>query len=809
MATVKDIETWFLRALDVPDSGRKKFLETHLHEQTDLLDEVLELVQRKDEDLLTQLKNELSGEMEEQITPEIDRYNLVEEIGKGGMAMVYLAERTDGVFDHEVAVKVLRLGRNSEDFVSRFNQERNVLGRLKHENIAQIYDGGVTTDGRPYFVMELVSGRDIVEYADAENLPLKSRLHLFLNACKAIHFAHQNLVIHRDIKPSNILINTRGQVKLTDFGIAQLMDVDIKNVDNADDSFLLTPGYASPEQINLQNVDIRTDVYQLGIVLGELLKGVKPPRDLKLLMMRAIRKEKKDRYQSTNELITDIENFLSNKPLSVRRGSWTYATSKFVRRHKIGVGASLLILLVLLASTTLYIIRINQANEKIRFEKNIAESSVNLFLAIFSNAYPSYAKGDTLNVFDLLDIGDSLLVYSKSDLLSGRFSQLMGEIYSGYNRFPEAVPYYRNAINYLKKDSNTLAEKRNMLFAAQASLVNPYIALGKLDSAFYFLQESDRYAAMNELKNLHQPALYGKLAWLEVNRGNHERADALYRKAVKLHAEGSDLLALASLMSYYARYLNYYDTPGRKDQIDSLYTASMRVFEENGLDSTRKDDYARVVNFIGIFNMDLKNYAEAERHFQKAYEINLKLFGTDNLATLDNLNNLAQIQIQKENYSDAQENFLVCWQAAQRLNIPLLSSLVYYHNYAKTFNLLEQYDVAMVKFDSLVIIRETSVSQDVMRLNSARFELAASYAGLKKYQKAEDLFLLIKTIHVEEFGGKGDLDLRATIELVKIYRKTGQVEKAAELSTENKNRIIDRVGEDSELIKLNEEANAI
>ena len=804
MAKIKDIETWFLKALDIPDDERRAFLETHLHEQTDLLNEVLELVETKDEGLLTQLKNELTGDPAIESKPEIDRYQLHEEIGRGGMAVVYKGERIDGVFDHEVAVKVLRLERTNQSFVQRFNRERNVLGKLKHENIAQIYDGGVTGDGRPYFVMELVSGQNLIEYAELNKLALQERLHLFMDACKAIRFAHQNLVIHQDIKPSNILVSSRGQIKLTDFGIAHLMDAEDEE-GSSEDEPIFTPGFASPEQVEGESVDTRTDVYQLGKVLKLLFADLKTPADLKLVVLHAIRRAKDERYQSVNDFIADIQNFLDKRPLSIRSG-WGYLAGKYVQRHKIGVVAASLIALILLISTSVYVVRINRANERILFEKNLAQGTVNLFLRIFENAYPSYAKGDTLNVFQLLDIGDSLLAYSSSDLLNGRFSQLIGEIYAGYNRNAEALPYYRKAVRLLKRDSVLLEDSRNLLFAAQASMVDIFTSLGQLDSALFYLQESNKYATLNKREHLYRPGLYGRMAWLEVNRGNHLIADSLYRKAVSLWTKVNSPLGLANQMAFYGRYLNYYDTPGRKDQIDSLYTAATTIFLETGLDSTRANDYARLVNFIGLFKMDIQENESAEQNFQEAYDINRKLFGMNNLATLDNLNNLGQILLLQERYAEAQEKFLQCWNAAKEINIPLGSSLVYFHNYASTFNLLEQYDLARPKLDSLVSMREGLPAQDLVRLNRGRIELARACMGLEDYDDAEKLLVQVKTTHEEQLGEVGSMDLRASIELVKLYRKMGELEKAKEQADLNRSTITTRLGADSELISLNEKA---
>ncbi len=804
MARLRDVETWFLKALDVPEEQQEEYISTQLQDQPDLMAEVLELIRNNEDHLLTQLKHQLTGEDQVLGTPSIDRYALKDEIGRGGMAVVYRAERTDGVFDHEVAVKVLKPGMNSDDFVRRFTQERNVLARLKHEKIAQIIDGGVTSDGRPYFVMELVEGEDIVSYADRRGLSAADRLHLFLKACEAIQFAHQNLIIHRDIKPSNILVNDRGQVKLMDFGIAQLMDLE-----QEEQTPVFTPGYASPEQLQQSKVDVRTDVYQLGKVLKRLLKGLKVPKDVKFLMLQAMRRDLSKRYQTVGDLILDTYNALYHRPLMARQRSWSYVTSRFIQRNRVGVFSSLIILLVLIISTTIYITRIQRANERALFEKNMAQSSVGLFLRIFSEAYPSYSQGDTLTMFELLDIGDSLLQESQSELLSGRFAQLIGEIYLGYNNSEQAKPYYQKAIRYLKQDSSTYSDRRNLLFAAQAQLVNIYIDLGQIDSAYYYLVESEKYRAINETKDEYRAYQFGRLAWLEVNRGNYELADSLYQVAVDLLSVTEDYRALGNQMAWYGRFLNYYDLPGRKEQIDSLYVAANELFLEKGLDTTQRTDYARIVNYRGLLNLDLGELDTAEAFFRQAYEINNDIFGINNLSTLDNLNNLAQVLKRQEKYEEARSTFLICWQIAQEINLPKNSSLVYYHNYASTLLELDKFEEAAVKFDSLVNLRETYVSHDVVRLNNGRFGLAKAWQGLGQHDKAIEMFEKTKKAHLDAFGEKGNMDLRATIEIIRCYAAMGRQAEVSELVEQNHEKILERLGEESELIALNQEVGGL
>ena len=198
----------------------------------------------------------------------VDRYRLIEEIGRGGMAVVYRAERADGQFEQQVALKLIKRGIDTDDVVQRFARERQILARIRHPHIARLLDGGATAEGRPFFAMELVQGRPIDRYCDEQLLNIEQRLRLFCDVAEAVAHAHRNLVVHRDIKPSNILVGDDGEVRLLDFGIARVLEDD-ENEDQLTRTRqrLLTPRYASPEQVRGEPVTTSSDVYQLGVLL--------------------------------------------------------------------------------------------------------------------------------------------------------------------------------------------------------------------------------------------------------------------------------------------------------------------------------------------------------------------------------------------------------------------------------------------------------------------------------------------------------------------------------------------------------------
>jgi len=283
----------------------------------------------------------------------IGPYRVLRRIGEGGMGTVLLAVRDDAQFEQRVAIKIVRAA-GGDVIVQRFRRERQILAALAHPNIARLLDGGTTATGVPYLVMEYVEGTPIDEYSREQDLPIAARLRLFLALCDAVQYAHRNLIIHRDIKPSNVLVTADGVPKLLDFGIAKLSSDEVRP--DATATRLMTPEYASPEQLDGQIVTTASDVYSLGVLLFELLTGKKPfggatrgdaPRassiarssalkgDLDLILGVALDPDPERRYGSVENFAADIRRHLEGRPVSVRGGSFVYYTSKFVRRNKL------------------------------------------------------------------------------------------------------------------------------------------------------------------------------------------------------------------------------------------------------------------------------------------------------------------------------------------------------------------------------------------------------------------------------------------------------------------------------------------
>lgn len=283
------------------------------------------------------------------------------ELGHGGMGTVYLAVR-DGDFRKRAAIKVIRRGMDTDYIVGRFSRERQILATLEHSDIAQLIDGGSTEDGLPYFVMELVEGARFDDYC--RGVPLETRLRLFARICAAVHYAHQRLIVHRDLKPANILVNADGSPKLLDFGVAKILDTQ-EELRTATIVKILTPEYASPEQLDGAPVSTASDIYSLGVILHEALTGVRPRRrsrdeeaahassvtndrathrrlrgDLDMIVAKAIRLQPERRYESALQLAEDVERYLGGQAVNARPDTFGYRAGKFVRRNRALVAAS-------------------------------------------------------------------------------------------------------------------------------------------------------------------------------------------------------------------------------------------------------------------------------------------------------------------------------------------------------------------------------------------------------------------------------------------------------------------------------------
>jgi non-specific serine/threonine protein kinase/serine/threonine-protein kinase len=631
-------------------------------------------------------------------------YQIVAEIGHGGMGEVYSAFRADGQYEKQVAIKIVRRGSDTRSVLERFFNERQILASLDHPNIARLLDGGTTEDGVPYLVMELIEGQPIDQYFDAHQLTITQRLEIFRQICSAVQYAHQRLVIHRDIKPSNILVTADGAPKLLDFGIAKLLDPSGRSQTTL--TMAMTPQYASPEQLRGETITTATDVYSLGVVLYQLLTGSSPygdktstphelaraiceqeperpstaisrsevhtgdgrsatavrPRewlgaklrrrlagDLDNIVLKAMRKEPQRRYASVEQFSEDIHRHLEGLPVTAAPDSLGYRASKFVRRHRVGVAATALIVVILIGGVTATVREAQIA----RAQRKRAETRFNdvrkLANALMFNIHDSVADlpGSTparkLIVQNSLEYLDSLAQESSGDV------SLQRELATAYEKVGEVQGDIVTA--NLGDTAGTLASYKKALAIRQAvtqanpASVEDHIALGgSLRHLCRVLLESvgDMAAALESC----QQAVASTSAALQADPGNQKGRDELIE----------DYTDLGSVQSGNGTGGNLNDPAAGLES----YRKALEVAERAAKDAPSDLDRQRLVGTLegqtGDSLLEIGDRAEALRHFQQARVIFEKLAGSDRIARLNSavvLHYIGDVYVIDEKFSAA------------------------------------------------------------------------------------------------------------------------------------------------------------
>jgi len=499
----RHVDGLFAAALDRPPAERPAFLDAACAGDTALRREVERLLAADEQGarFLTGTPGELLDlELDDRREGErLGPYRLLRRIGSGGMGTVYLARREDEHYQRDVAIKVLRSGLASTESYHRFIAERQILARLEHPNIARLYDGGSTADGRPYLTMELIDGIPVDQYCDQHRLTVDQRLALFQKICAAVQHAHQNLLVHRDLKPGNILVTPEGEPKLLDFGIAKRLAPEPDGAFQQTQTGLrmMTPSYASPEQVRGDAITTASDVYSLGVLLAELLAGHSPfpaatdvpyeieraiceqeperpsialfrheppsaeeialarktrPQilrhrlqgDLDNIVLMALRKEPRRRYGSAAALARDLEKHLQDLPVIARPDTLRYRTRKLLRRHRTAVSAAAVVILLV----AVFVASLVAQGRQLAQERDKARYALSFLVDTFKEADPYHTQGERLTAREILDQGAGRI----SRQLSGQpdveaaMMDAIGGVDVGLGRYDEAEPLLKRSL---------------------------------------------------------------------------------------------------------------------------------------------------------------------------------------------------------------------------------------------------------------------------------------------------------------------------------------------------------------------------
>ncbi len=647
----------------------------------------------------------------------IGPYRLLQTLGEGGMGIVYVAEQVEPV-RRRVALKIMKLGMDTKQVVARFEAERQALAVMEHPNIAKVLDGGASETGRPYFVMELVRGVPLTEYCDVHRLSTRDRLALFLPVCHAVQHAHQKGVIHRDLKPSNVLVavqDDRPVPKVIDFGIAKAISQPLTEHTLVTEYGMAmgTPAYMSPEQAEMSGLDVdtRTDIYSLGVMLYELLVGRLPldpaelgmPAFLARLVMRdstpptpsvrvstlggdrkaiassrrteaaALRKELKGdldwivmkamepdrtrRYDTVNGLAMDLRRYLADEPVVARPPSATYRFGKFIKRHRAAVVAGTAALAALVIGTTLAtvgLIRATRAEAATRQEAETVRQVADFLVGLFRVSDPSEARGNTITAREILDQGARRITSELGDqpAVQARLMQTMGEVYSELGLYNAARPLLDQALALREKLPGSSRLEIASSLVDLASVARRQGTFAQAES-LYTRALAIREAALGPNDPQVAAALNG-LGGLLLTEGKYAEAEPIFKRAMQIRekALGSDAPDLASTVRNLG---SLYWAQGRYADAEPLLQRALRIYERAyGPDHL---EVAASLNNLGALYWSEKEYAKAEPLYARAQRIYEKMLGPDHPNVAAVLNNLGELAWAQQQYAKAEPLF--------------------------------------------------------------------------------------------------------------------------------------------------------
>jgi len=632
----------------------------------------------------------------------IDKYKLLRVLGEGGMGIVYLARQEEPV-KRKVALKILKPGMDSKRVLARFEVERQALALLDHANIAHVYDAGTADSGRPYFVMEYVRGMPITEFCDHHTLSIEQRLRLFQQVCQAVQHAHQKGIIHRDIKPSNILIiseNDHFIPKIIDFGLAKaiIQPLTERTLYTEQGQLFGTPEYMSPEQADMvsEDIDTRSDVYSLGVLLYVLLTGVLPfdpqtlrdsgienirrtiretdpktpstrliglgeearkiaemrrtqistlarhlKRELEWIPLKAMRKERSGRYRTASELADDIDNYLKGEPLIAGPPGTGYKLKKFVRRNRILVGGIASVLVVLFAGVVVStIFAIGQAH---------ARADAQLIVDFLKQDVLGSAKearaGEVVTASYLLDAGSRTIgdKFKDRPLLEAEIHETLAWTYRSLNEWSQAEQHFQRVIEiyrqyYGEEHPDTLKMMSNIgwIYLKQGRNHD----MEKLYTKIVQIQR-DVHGVKYPIGDLNG------LAVASYALGKYQQAELLYEELLQ-RAPGEDSLLIYIKGNLAVVYL----LQGRYDKAEQLLTKTIRSFEDR---EDFGDGVYSLKRTLAVTYQEQGRYNEAENLFEEILKATRLLKGDKHQETLSCMLYFAQLHMEQKHYDEAED----------------------------------------------------------------------------------------------------------------------------------------------------------
>ena len=624
----------------------------------------------------------------------IGPYRLIEEIGRGGMSVVYRAERTDGSSPRTGALKLLPRYFETTSRIARFRTEQHILASIDHPHIARLLDGGVTDEGRPYLVMEHVMGRPITDYCAHHHAPIATRLDLLRTVCEAVQHAHRQLVVHRDLKPSNILVTPAGDVKLLDFGIAKLLDDDASPLTmpvTRTGERLMTPEYAAPEQIRGEPSTTAVDVYQLGVLAYELFTGRRPFQtaasnrtaigpailhdtparpsaavpvsdaptrralqgDLDTIVMKALRKEPARRYASAQDLADDLHRHRTGQPVEARPATLGYRMRKFLQRNRARAATVVAFLLLAVGHSIFYTTQLRHERDRAQSEAQKAEQATAFLVNLFRANSPTEALGDTVTARELLVRGrERIEALDEQPIVQSELLEVIGQVHRHLGQYDLARPLLERAVALR-------AAHHGPAHLETASSLD-HLGILLCDEGQYAAADSTLRRALRirtvQLGPNHPLVAQTQyhLAYALRRQGNYAAAEALYRQSLAIRRQhfGNDHLLTAASMSSLATVLH---NQGRYADAERLFRAVLDLRRRRL--GPAHPDLAMSLNSLAALLMNLGRFEEAEPLLREALAMRRRLFGRTHPKVALTMNNLALALRDQDRFEEAESLF--------------------------------------------------------------------------------------------------------------------------------------------------------
>ncbi|MBI3477464.1 MAG: tetratricopeptide repeat protein [Acidobacteria bacterium] len=782
------IQELFHEAALLPDTAAQRaFLESSCSGEPSLVEDVVALLKEDahsnsllDQPFAEVAHSVLSDERNSLPFPELGSYRIHSVLGEGGMGVVYLAERQD--LGGLVALKLLRDASLSPARRERFAAEQRTLAQLNHPSIARLYDADTLADGTPFFVMEYVEGLPLTDYCVAHHCSIERRLQLFRQVCEAVQYAHGNAVIHRDLKPSNILVKADGTIRLLDFGIAkQLESLDVPAHQTMTALRLMTPAYASPEQIRGQRVGIQTDVYSLGVILYELLSGDLPfdlsnlspaeaemvlvsheaPRpsvkvarqtkpadslvgalsasaraDLDVLCLTAMHKDPERRYRSVEALARDVDHYLQGEPLEARPDALSYRLGKFVRRNRREVLAASTAAALLVGLIIFFTLRLEKARDAALAEAARTQRIQHFTMNLFQGGDEEVGPAEDLRVITLVGRGvQEAQALTGDPTVQAELYETLGTVYGNLGKFDEA-----------EKLLNSSLEQRKTRFGADsAPVAETLIALAGLRDSQAKFADAEQLARQGiDMSKRHLPpnhpaigkatALLGKV--LE-DRGQYEPAIAVLEEAARLQSAAlvptNELSGTLTELANCHFYAGHYD---KSEVLNQRLLAMDRQFY-----GERHPHVADDLINLGAIQYERTRYSESERYYREGLDITESFYGKDHPATASALTMLGRGLLSQGKLDEAATTL----QEALRIQEKVYGKV--HPRVAGTLNELGKIsqhrgklDEAEAELSRTVDIYRTIYSGKHYYIGVALSNLAGVLVDKKEYSRAEQLF---------------------------------------------------------------------